>query len=773
VARRRIGQLGGILGKYATFDLGDVSASLDVDFEQALALAPRTALEVSLAVTFRSARAPFAQTLARLYERADRSVRAALLNTLLTAVPDLETMYSIVVVNKAGRITPKATDLIPGGRVLEIASSAESMNPSVIDQVSAYYARKPAVLLELDSQSRGTILRSLARAETRSAATRAMTRSVEQPTGSTAPAGEPVTAPSRELAVTGHDSTGALVTAFRPRTRYELRFRVAHNVAGNLAQGDVDVTGVPSAGLAARWVVASNTVDFLAVSHDGRLTTAGATSAAEFDLAIPGTGDSDIVTLRVRTRNLRGELSVTLFVGGEMYRTATVHLDVGARLGEDVVCTAAGHLNLYTTHEWTTPPEHIEVSVFGQFARIGTIRGPNTYGATNWTANSAALANPIQRVRAALEKFWVAAQAHLNDLDTTDMAARLSSEDWKPYAWRQLPLGVSPAHFQRHAALASSSELRALAKEGYALFETCFPSGSDLRDIIAKLEPGSRIDFVWTSRLAVDWVSHVPWALMYLDPLKSTDAVDCEQFLGLRYRIGSRAWEPKSPSRALGDPAVVNTVNLLYWGSNPKDEVLVESQWQRREFAKWPRQTFVPDLTQSDPKTQVVKALENLEPTPAAILYMYCHCSVKGGSDPSLQFGESTKDVVEATDIYQGSLPSAPLVFANACTTLTADPQGTSELERRFFARNIRAFLGTETKVPGVFASRFAWLFFQFFLRLVDPDPMAAGEALAQARRLLWTQYRNPGGLLYSLVNEYDLYLASDQEVRQLSRLRN
>jgi hypothetical protein len=94
----------------------------------------------------------------------------------------------------------------------------------------------------------------------------------------------------------------------------------------------------------------------------------------------------------------------------------------------------------------------------------------------------------------------------------------------------------------------------------------------------------------------------------------------------------------------------------------------------------------------------------------------------------------------------------------------------TSELEQSFFERGVRAFIGTETKVPGKLASKFAWLFFQFFHRLVDPDPIAAGEALTQARMFLWTQYKNVGGLFYSMANQYDLYLASDRDVLSLRR---
>jgi hypothetical protein len=288
--------------------------------------------------------------------------------------------------------------------------------------------------------------------------------------------------------------------------------------------------------------------------------------------------------------------------------------------------------------------------------------------------------------------------------------------------------------------------------------------------------PGSRIDFVWLARGAVGWVSHVPWALMYMDPPTIAAPIDCQRFLGLRFRVGNSSWEPKAPSRALGDPAAVHALHFLYWGRAPQDAVAVEAEWQKRVFAQWQRQHFLPNPASADPKLEVQMALEKPTPDPAAILYFYCHCAVKDGSDPVLQFdGDGTlANTLNASEISQLQLPSGPLVFANACTTAASDPQGTSELESTFFRRHVRAFVGTETKVPVTLASRFAWLFFQFFLRQADPDgkPMAAGEALAQARLFLWTQYQNLGGLFYCLVNKYDLYLASDTELRQMSRLK-
>jgi hypothetical protein len=89
-----------------------------------------------------------------------------------------------------------------------------------------------------------------------------------------------------------------------------------------------------------------------------------------------------------------------------------------------------------------------------------------------------------------------------------------------------------------------------------------------------------------------------------------------------------------------------------------------------------------------------------------------------------------------------------------------------------FFAHGCRAFISTGCMVPPAMASRFAVIYFYFFLRLVDKDnlPMAAGEAVAHARLFLWRYYRNIGGLLYNYLNQYDLYMAGDAEIRRLQK---
>ena len=102
-------------------------------------------------------------------------------------------------------------------------------------------------------------------------------------------------------------------------------------------------------------------------------------------------------------------------------------------------------------------------------------------------------------------------------------------------------------------------------------------------------------------------------------------------------------------------------------------------------------------------------------------------------------------------------LPNHPLVFANACDTGRASVYEINAVLALFMARQCRAYIGTEAKIPIVLGSRVARIFFHYF----TVEGLTAGEALACTRRLLWLRFRNPGGLLYSYINQYDLRLAA------------
>jgi hypothetical protein len=218
----------------------------------------------------------------------------------------------------------------------------------------------------------------------------------------------------------------------------------------------------------------------------------------------------------------------------------------------------------------------------------------------------------------------------------------------------------------------------------------------------------------------------------------------------------------------MGDLSTTNSLELLYWGDKSDDAVAIEARWQAAEYAHWKWSHPIPIVAAPEgPKAQVLQALERPAPPPVSVLYMYCHCSVGNGTKPFLRFGNTSRqeDTIDRTEMSQRMFVDSPLVFANACSTAQADAHMTGELEQCFFERGARAFIGTETKVPIRLASKFAWLYFQFLYRRASADPIAAGEALTQARLFLWTQFRNIGGLFYSITNQYDLYLASEEEI--------
>ena len=83
-----------------------------------------------------------------------------------------------------------------------------------------------------------------------------------------------------------------------------------------------------------------------------------------------------------------------------------------------------------------------------------------------------------------------------------------------------------------------------------------------------------------------------------------------------------------------------------------------------------------------------------------------------------------------------------------------------------FFDRGCRAFLATQARVPIQLASRFAYLFFRVsrvkWRRSRLPPARRSVKKPASSRggtTAMWV------GLFYSYVNQYELFLASDDEV--------
>jgi hypothetical protein len=202
------------------------------------------------------------------------------------------------------------------------------------------------------------------------------------------------------------------------------------------------------------------------------------------------------------------------------------------------------------------------------------------------------------------------------------------------------------------------------------------------------------------------------------------------------------------------------------------DTAATESRWQRARYRQLPNQLIVPaDESGLGAKIALDSLLSAPARHPMTVLYLFCRSAEGDSRELVLRFANAagSENELRQTEMGLKQFADRPLVFANACSTSAADPYVANLLEMAFFQRGCRAFIGSEVKVPIVLASRFAALFFHFFFRRVDGAPVSAVEALAQTRLFLWRRYRNLGGLLYCLINKYDLYMADEQEILALA----
>ena len=574
---------------------------------------------------------------------------------------------------------------------------------------------------------------------------------------------------------------------------YRLNFRVGQPVSGSLTYGDAaTVSDVPAGGLPTDWLVVAHGAELAAGTAGTDVSVAelgGETTwSGRFKLLIPEDGDSATPQLRIKPLQPAPVLDVVITARkeqgyptfNEVYRQLKIEFAAQRpeaavparpvtplRIADELMPTATAHVGLRTTHEWTTPAGILNIVVFGAQAGVNGRAGAEQVDSLEpWVGVPAQVSGRIKNVRDAAEEMRSAWEHHLDDIDPGDLADRLNR--WTPeYDWSSLGDYSDPKHRQEWDRMAVGPELRKLAQHGRQLFQAFFPRNSNLQKWIAGLYPGARLNISWTPRAGAGFIPHVPWGLMYAaDVPPEGQPIDPMGFLGLRCRIAYNSHAGAPASRSLGALNGTHRAHFLYWGEGPSDITGQEARWQRAQWGAWQNQVFVPQTVQNA-KAELLRLLNDPQPSPTSVLYLFCQCSVGAGNNPMLRFGGTNDpaNVIVQTDFGTAALVHRPLVFANACTTVAADPYMANDLEDAFFDRECRAYIGTETKVPIVFASRFAEIFFRFFYRMVDPAPMAAGEAVTQARLFLWTHYRNIGGLFYSCVNQYDLFLAPEEEV--------
>jgi hypothetical protein len=556
---------------------------------------------------------------------------------------------------------------------------------------------------------------------------------------------------------------------------YTLSFQVGREISGNvLAGGDTRVakTDIPEEGLDTQWVVISKTVRIETAPDRPSVVAAQPPGSdaweARFSLHIPREGESERRSLHITPLIADSpEVEVYVYVAGSLYRQFSAVLN--ARLNEpgppktvavqvegDVIHARAEEmLNPLAGGTWQEPPGKIEITVAasGMVIVSGTVGGDVIDMSSTWGGEPTSLAGLMKDLKEALEKFREVWEGYLNNIDASELEETL----------RQMSSGTGDLISTRAAdgsyedawsEVAASDELSQLAYYGRRLYDRLFPRDSDLRNYLDALEPGSVFKVTWIKAANVGWLPHVPWGLLYhAEPPAPGQPVEATEFFGLRYRIQYIKYGSRPKARELGELDEAYRGCLLYWGTG--DAVGEEAEWQRARWPSPPTQLVLVPGDAADQKTALLGYLTNPHPSPMRFLYIYCHCDPGDGEKPVLRFGgtRAKSDVVELTDIYPRRSPDQPLVFVNACSSGTAGAYIANELESYFFESDYRAYIGTEGKVPARMASRFAYVFGQFFFGKVSESPMAAGEAFYQARQFLWNRYRNIGGLFYSYVN--------------------
>ena len=151
-----------IFERYSGAGGGAASAPADVhqDFIHVAQTAPREEMAQGIAQAMRSDQTPpFAEMVGKLFRQSDPNQRAGLLNRLLAAAG----AGAIPGVGAPGTVTPEQASQVAPEQVQQAAARAEQQKPSIVDEVSSFYAEHPAVVKALGGLALSIAIQHMAR----------------------------------------------------------------------------------------------------------------------------------------------------------------------------------------------------------------------------------------------------------------------------------------------------------------------------------------------------------------------------------------------------------------------------------------------------------------------------------------------------------------------------------------------------------------------------------------------------------------------------------
>jgi hypothetical protein len=147
-----LNQLTGILNQYTGASANNPPQNVHADFDAASRNVAPDALADGISHALRSQQTPpFHQMVSQLYESGNGEQKAGLLGKLLSAIGPFRVSgaggmlsgLSNLLGSAQGYITPAQANRVSPEAIRELASQAEQRNPSVVEQVSGFFAQHP------------------------------------------------------------------------------------------------------------------------------------------------------------------------------------------------------------------------------------------------------------------------------------------------------------------------------------------------------------------------------------------------------------------------------------------------------------------------------------------------------------------------------------------------------------------------------------------------------------------------------------------------------
>ena len=348
-------------------------------------------------------------------------------------------------------------------------------------------------------------------------------------------------------------------------------------------------------------------------------------------------------------------------------------------------------------------------------------------------------------------------------------------------AYRAMPLAEGdPAEGLRIDD--ADAVLRAFAEIGGEMHEALFghpeePGSEDLKQFarhVARLGADGR-----PVRLQVNAEQPpLPWGVLYDAAYarppdgKAGNDIDAAMFWGARFAIdrclrSTYVDVPGALEGSVAAPCLQPVINTAI-----DDEQKVHAALAQKAFFAAVDKARVPDLEFEPPITSGDALMDFVnEPRPCRLLYFFCHAEAaltlneyfmhpgEPGQSPEEQAAlilDGSQRRLTLKELHKARhkpLPGRPLVFLNACGSAQGDPAFPSLFLPLFMnVWGASGFIGTDWKIPSVFADAFAR---RVLISMISRRQTVA-QAFSDATRAVVREYRNPFPLIYALFVEPD-----------------